>query len=49
MMAAMAQQDCGQCGYDCHNYSDAIATRAKRGSISVSRRQGNRADAQVAL
>ena len=24
MMAAMAQQDCGQCGYDCHNYSKAI-------------------------
>jgi len=21
MMAAMAQQDCGQCGYDCKNYS----------------------------
>src|SRR6478672_12738607 len=25
MMAAMAQQDCGQCGYNCHDYSDAIA------------------------
>jgi sulfite reductase (NADPH) flavoprotein alpha-component len=24
MMAAMAQQDCGQCGYDCHAYSKAI-------------------------
>ena len=24
LMAAMAQQDCGQCGYDCKNYSDAI-------------------------
>ena len=24
LMAAMAQQDCGQCGYDCHNYSKAI-------------------------
>ncbi len=24
MMAAMAQQDCGQCGYDCTNYSGAI-------------------------
>jgi sulfite reductase (NADPH) flavoprotein alpha-component len=24
MMAAMAQQDCGQCGYDCKNYSAAI-------------------------
>src|SRR5712672_3401519 len=29
MMAAMAQQDCGQCGYDCHDYSEAIATRAE--------------------
>ena len=24
LMAAMAQQDCGQCGYDCRNYSSAI-------------------------
>ena len=24
MMAAMAQQDCGQCGYDCRNYSGAV-------------------------
>ena len=23
MMAAMAQQDCGQCGYNCRDYSDA--------------------------
>ena len=29
MMAAMAQQDCGQCGYDCHNYSKAIAEGAE--------------------
>jgi sulfite reductase (NADPH) flavoprotein alpha-component len=27
MMAAMAQQDCGQCGYDCEKYSDAIAKK----------------------
>ena len=27
MMAAMAQQDCGQCGYTCENYSDAIAAK----------------------
>jgi sulfite reductase (NADPH) flavoprotein alpha-component len=27
MMAAMAQQDCGQCGYDCKNYSGAIFAR----------------------
>lgn len=27
MMAAMAQQDCGQCGYDCAAYSAAIAEK----------------------
>jgi sulfite reductase (NADPH) flavoprotein alpha-component len=27
MMAAMAQQDCGQCGYNCEDYSDALAAR----------------------
>jgi sulfite reductase (NADPH) flavoprotein alpha-component len=29
MMAAMAQQDCGQCGYDCKNYSGAIVSGAE--------------------
>ncbi len=29
MMAAMAQQDCGQCGCNCHDYSDAIASKAE--------------------
>jgi hypothetical protein len=29
MMAAMAQQDCGQCGYNCHDYSQAIASKAE--------------------
>ena len=29
MMAAMAQQDCGQCGYNCHNYSEAIASKSE--------------------
>lgn len=24
MMAAMGQQDCGQCGYDCRQYADAV-------------------------
>ncbi len=24
MMAAMAQQDCGQCGYNCHDYAEAL-------------------------
>jgi sulfite reductase (NADPH) flavoprotein alpha-component len=27
MMAAMAQQDCGQCGYNCQDYSDALFLR----------------------
>jgi len=27
MMAAMAQQDCGQCGYNCADYSDLIVQR----------------------
>ena len=27
MMAAMAQQDCGQCGYNCHDYSEALFTK----------------------
>src|SRR5437762_3193620 len=29
MMAAMAQQDCGQCGYNCHDYSEAIAGKVE--------------------
>jgi sulfite reductase (NADPH) flavoprotein alpha-component len=29
LMAAMAQQDCGQCGYNCHDYSEAIAGKAE--------------------
>src|ERR1700704_2909138 len=31
MMAAMAQQDCGQCGYNCNDYSDAIVSKAEPG------------------
>jgi sulfite reductase (NADPH) flavoprotein alpha-component len=27
MMAAMAQQDCGQCGYNCQDYAEALAGR----------------------
>ena len=27
MMAAMGQQDCGQCGYDCKDYADALFSR----------------------
>jgi sulfite reductase (NADPH) flavoprotein alpha-component len=29
MMAAMAQQDCGQCGYNCNDYSEAIAGKSE--------------------
>jgi sulfite reductase (NADPH) flavoprotein alpha-component len=29
MMAAMAQQDCGQCGYTCETYADEIAQQAE--------------------
>src|SRR3954454_17538909 len=29
LMAAMAQQDCGQCGYNCSDYSEAIAGRSE--------------------
>ncbi len=29
MMAAMAQQDCGQCGYNCHDYSEALASKTE--------------------
>src|ERR1043166_2445034 len=27
MMAAMAQQDCGQCGYNCEDYANLIVTK----------------------
>jgi sulfite reductase (NADPH) flavoprotein alpha-component len=27
LMAAMAQQDCGQCGYNCQDYADALASK----------------------
>ena len=29
MMAAMGQQDCGQCGYDCKDYAEAIFAKAE--------------------
>ena len=29
MMAAMAQQDCGQCGYNCHDYSQALFNKTE--------------------
>jgi len=36
MMAAMAQQDCGQCGYNCHDYSEVLfAGKEKRLNLCV--------------
>jgi sulfite reductase (NADPH) flavoprotein alpha-component len=29
MMAAMAQQDCGQCGYNCEDYSNALVAHSE--------------------
>jgi sulfite reductase (NADPH) flavoprotein alpha-component len=30
MMAAMAQQDCGQCGYNCKDYANALFTKSEK-------------------
>jgi sulfite reductase (NADPH) flavoprotein alpha-component len=30
LMAAMGQQDCGQCGYDCNGYADALFSRSEQ-------------------
>ena len=38
MMAAMAQQDCGQCGYNCKDYADALF--AKNGDAAEPLRAG---------
>ena len=35
MMAAMAQQDCGQCGYNCEDYSDAHRSRKKEERLNL--------------
>ena len=29
LMAAMAQQDCGQCGYNCQDYADALFVKSE--------------------
>ena len=29
LMAAMAQQDCGQCGYNCQDYADALFAKSE--------------------
>ena len=31
LMAAMAQQDCGQCGYNCKDYADALFAKSRSG------------------
>ncbi len=30
LMAAMAQQDCGQCGYNCKDYADALVAKSEK-------------------
>jgi len=30
MMAAMAQQDCSQCGYNCKDYADALVAKSEK-------------------
>ena len=30
LMAAMAQQDCGQCGYNCQDYADAVFVKSEQ-------------------
>ena len=50
MMAAMAQQDCGQCGYNCEDYSNALFLEQGGAAEPVrARRQGNRAHAEDAV
>ena len=46
----MAQQDCGQCGYNCNDYSEALFSGEREAAEPLrARRQGNRPDAQDAL
>ena len=50
MMAAMAQQDCGQCGYNCADYSDFDRQQERGPPQSLRpRRQGDGADAEATL
>ena len=50
MMAAMGQQDCGQCGYNCQDYADAIVSKKEDKAQSVySGRQGDAAHAEGPL
>ncbi len=50
LMAAMAQQDCGQCGYNCKDYADALFGKKGKAAEPVrAGRQGHRPHAQAAL
>ena len=50
MMAAMAQQDCGQCGYNCSDYADVVVRAEGSAPESLrARRQGNRPHAEVSV
>ena len=50
LMAAMGQQDCGQCGYNCEDYAEAIFRQVGRADEPLRAwRQGNRPDAEGAL
>ena len=49
MMAAMAQQDCGQCGYDCKDYAGAFFRQGGAAEPLRAGRQGNRPHAQGAV
>ncbi len=42
MMAAMAQLNCGSCGYLCKTYAEAIASGAKRTSLSAAPAEAKR-------
>ena len=49
LFAAMAQQDCGQCGYLCETYSKAIADgKGSQAQPVRARRQGNEPHAEAA-
>jgi len=47
--AAMGQQDCGQCGYSCEDYANAIALNNEERSTSAFRAAGNHPHGEGAL
>ena len=50
MMAAMAQQDCGQCGYNCKDYADKLFDKSeKRLNLCVPGGKETNAHAQATL